>query len=55
MEGLPLVQHVELGSNLQGFVGAGHEEGGGMFSPADGGILSTKGKRERHSLNGIGR
>ena len=54
MEGDPLLQHKELGANLQGLVGACHKKGGGgMFSPAGGGDFSTRGKRERLSLIGM--
>ena len=53
VERVPLAQHAELGTDFEGFVGACHEERGGMFSPAVGGFFSTRGKRERPSLSGL--
>ena len=53
VEGVPLLNDKKLGPDLQGFVGACHKEGGGMFSPGGGGIFSSKGKRGRPSLSGM--
>ena len=53
VEGVPFLYHEKLGPGLQSFVGACHEEGGGIFSPGGGGTFNTKGKRERPSLSGI--
>ena len=44
VEGVPFAQHLELGTNLQDFVGACHKERGGDFFPSQGWYLKNKGE-----------